>query len=617
VVFNNVVVKSTASRKVHLHNFGDLGSKFRFEIPPSVQDLVSITPSEGFVNKMNDEILIVHFHPRTFNQGRGRFGKDPNAYVIDNIRCILENHPPVPLTVTGNVTEQPPDATKQLTFAAVVREEQVQSIEVKNDTDQLWKIRPNVLTEKPAGSKYWRTPDELDIPSLQTASLPVTYHPLSTATEDNPHRGQIFLATPDGRAFMYELQGTATGQSTPKTITQQVKCKQRFQVAVPIPNWLNVRQRFQVDCKLVEPAEGSPDAAAIKLHALPDFDLPGSLERSYKFSVYAYKVLPAAKVSLDFRNVDTDESYLVDVNLSFTEADALGSIRFDTSCRQQVMHPLQMENPLTGPATFTCSSDVPDVTFRVGGSVVESFTIPAKGDKPVDVLFKPLVDTEGQYKKGTVTLSNPELGKFEYTVDYRVGAPGLERTILCKAPLGQSVEQSFEIKHFSNKPATYKAQIVVAPGRSEKEKISFELVKPEVKADKQGDKVEIPIRFTPASTSESRAMLSITSEAGSYQALLTGFVQPPQPAGPFKCAGGKAVVPFTNPFPNAVDFKFQVDNPAFELATKEAKIEPFSVTKKAYDIQVTYVAGKGPPGGRILASCHGVPTPWVFFLEAG
>merc|ERR1719321_1946656 len=225
---------------------------------------------------------------------------------------------------------------------------------------------------------------------------------------------------------MYELQGTATGQSTPKTITQQVKCK----------------QRFQVDCKLVEPADGSPDAAAIKLHALPDFDLPGSLERSYKFSVYAYKVLPAAKVSLDFRNVDTDESYLVDVNLTFTEADALGSIRFDTSCRQQVMHPLQMENPLTGPATFTCSSDVPDVTFRVGGSVVESFTIPAKGEKPVDVLFKPLVDTEGQYKKGTVTLTNPELGKFEYTVDSRVGASGLERTILCKAPLGQSVEQS-------------------------------------------------------------------------------------------------------------------------------------------------------------------------------
>ena len=53
-------------------------------------------------------------------------------------------------------------------------------------------------------------------------------------------------------------------------------------------------------------------------------------------------------------------------------------------------------------------------------------------------------------------------------------------------------------------------------------------------------------------------MLSITSEAGSYQALLTGFVQPPQPAGPFKCAGGKVSVPFMNPFPTATDFKFQV-----------------------------------------------------------
>ena len=65
----------------------------------------------------------------------------------------LRLHAALAVQVTGNVTEQPPDATKQLTFAAVVREEQVQSIEVKNDTDQLWKIRPNVLTEKPAGAK--------------------------------------------------------------------------------------------------------------------------------------------------------------------------------------------------------------------------------------------------------------------------------------------------------------------------------------------------------------------------------------------------------------------------------------------------------------------------------
>lgn len=33
ILFPPVVVASRASERVHLHNFGDLGSKYKFEIP--------------------------------------------------------------------------------------------------------------------------------------------------------------------------------------------------------------------------------------------------------------------------------------------------------------------------------------------------------------------------------------------------------------------------------------------------------------------------------------------------------------------------------------------------------------------------------------------------------
>lgn len=108
----------------------------------------------------------------------------------------------------------------------------------------------------------------------------------------------------------------------------------------------------------------------------------------------------------------------------------------------------------------------------------------------------------------------------------------------------------------------------------------------------------------------------ISGEWGIYQALLAGFVLPPKAVGPIKCGAGKPTpIDFRNPFPNAVDFHIQVDNPAFVLQAATQKIDSYAATKKAGQINVTYQAGQGAAGGRILVTCAGVRTPWVFFLE--
>lgn len=49
VFFGDVVVGSQATKPVRLHNFGDLGAKFRFEIGAKYSKIFSITPCEGFL----------------------------------------------------------------------------------------------------------------------------------------------------------------------------------------------------------------------------------------------------------------------------------------------------------------------------------------------------------------------------------------------------------------------------------------------------------------------------------------------------------------------------------------------------------------------------------------
>ena len=64
ILFPPVVVASRASEKVHLHNFGDLGSKYRFEIPGRFADIFVIEPATGYVAPHDDVVLTVMFCPK-------------------------------------------------------------------------------------------------------------------------------------------------------------------------------------------------------------------------------------------------------------------------------------------------------------------------------------------------------------------------------------------------------------------------------------------------------------------------------------------------------------------------------------------------------------------------
>jgi len=262
----------------------------------------------------------------------------------------------------------------------------------------------------------------------------------------------------------------------------------------------------------------------------------------------------------------------------------------------------------------------------VGKQPLENVTVPPKsskgsGQKSFDIVFKPLSETKGE-ERGTVTLQSAELGDIVYDVIYKVGSAGPERSVIFKAPLGMQdppygVEETFTFRHFSAKPATYKAEIQVSgnpSSKAEEERSCFELLNAEAKGEKQDQQVDFRVLFKPSSTQQASALLVVNSdECGTYRAKLAGFVQPPQATGPRPCAQGKPTpIKFRNPFSGAqpTNFTFSVDNPAYELDKKSAQIAP----KGEVDINVTYKGGAAS-GGRIMVKCASVPTPWVFFLE--
>jgi len=635
VLFGDVVFHSTAVRKVHLHNFGDLGVKFRFEMPAKVAALFSVEPNEGFASPHDDVVLQVKFHPPP-PSGAGR-EQDAVLGKPKRIRCYLDpsyQQDPVELIVQGRGIDQLDSSVKLLEFSAEVRDSQKLSCNfppepmLKNPTSEPWKLNPVVKTEIPPGVSYWFVPQEINVPPGGNTSFEITYRPLTmTAQEEDvaadlddqaalakkpskkpfspavKHIGKVFIATPDGNAFVYNLEGTSLPPKEAKRIFAEVQCKKPHTQAVEVSNWLNEAQRFHVSVTLIEP----PDAREeIKLHGVETFDLPPGVLKEYKFNVYAYRE-GSAKAKVVFTNPKTGEFLTIEVAFKFVAPDMLQVIEFSTAVRQVASHPISVVNPLSTPVNFKCEASIPEIRFSP-----QDFVVPPNSEASVDVQFRPVLAGSGE---ATLKLSSAELGNYPYDVRYETKPAGLDKTIVFKAPLGSSeTVQSFKFLHYAQKPAQYSASIESAPGHSSPAS-HFTVETKDIKANAATEEpveVVVDIRFSPSQLGEMRALLVLTSpDGGDYKALLVGYTQPPQPQGPVIIQSGKSGnVDFQNPFEEAVQFNVQIDNPNFTVASRAFKLDG----KKSAQITINFKSDK-PQGGRLIVSAPKVSNPWVYFLK--
>jgi hydrocephalus-inducing protein len=632
ILFGDVVFQSTAVRKVHLHNFGDLGVKFRFEVPPKFAPFFSIEPSEGFASPHDDVVLQVKFHPSP------KMASDPGR--PKKIRCHLDpsyQHDPIELIVQGHGIDQPEGATKLLEFSTEVRETKTLEFTfppdgAKNTTSEAWKINPVVKTEMPAGAAYWFVPAELTVPAGGSTVMEISYRPLTmTLREEDKlaasaeadgdaaapvkkqgkkkellpekHMGKIFISTPDGNAFVLNLEGVALPRKEAKKISADVQCKKPHMQAIEVSNWLNEAQRFNVKISLIEPSDAREE---IKLHGVETFDLPAGASKEYKFNVYAYRE-GAAKARVVLTSLKTEEFLAYEVSFKFVAPDTLQVIDLAAACRQTATHPISVLNPLSTPVSFKCEASLPELRFSPA-----LFVVPPNSEGSVDVLFRPVVAGSGD---ATLKLSSAELGDYPYTVRYDSSPAGLEKTIVFKAPLGSTdTVQSFRFLHYAQKPAQYAASIEAAPGHKGLAS-DFIVESKDIKAgaaSEDGVEVVVDIRFQPSALGEIRGLLVLSSpDGGDYKALLVGYTQPPQPQGPFDIAKGKdGKIDFNNPFEENAQFSVQVDNPNFVVGKRSFRLD----AKKSESIIVQFKGDK-QQGGRLIVSAPKVSTPWIFFLK--
>eukprot|EP00929_Paragymnodinium_shiwhaense_P012789 TRINITY_DN120685_c0_g1_i1.p1 TRINITY_DN120685_c0_g1~~TRINITY_DN120685_c0_g1_i1.p1 ORF type:complete len:3365 (+),score=726.60 TRINITY_DN120685_c0_g1_i1:1028-10096(+) len=637
VLFGEVVYQSKAVRRLRMNNYGDLGVKYRFDLPPKLAALYSVEPAEGFVAAHGEVQLMLCFHPGRSGTSAVDRPEKGDAGRPKRIQCVFEPghlHEPVELIVQGKGIEQPDSAVKMLKFTSEVRERSVQQVQVpgepllKNPTGEPWKLNPVVKTEEPAGVDYWSVPAEVIVPPGGSANMEVTYRPLTMTLRDEDkeaadadddggktprknkkrdarpekHLGKIFLATPDGNAFVYHLEGTATASKAVKRIEAEVQCKMQHMQTVEVSNWLPESQRFNVRIDLVEPA----DAADIKIQGAEAFDVPPGVAKDYRFSVYAYRE-GSGLARLTFTNPRTDEFLIVEVALKFVAPESLQTLELSAACRQTAVRPIAVANPLSVPVTFKCECSCPEIRC----SPAQIVAAPSS-EVSVDIIFRPVLPGSGETM---LKLTSTELGNYPYTIKYEGKPAGLEKTIVFKAPLGSlDTMQTFRFLHYAKKPAQYTAAVEAAPGHKGPAG-GFIVETKDIKAaaaTDEGVEVNVDIRFQPSSLGEMRALLVLSSpDGGDYKALLVGYAQPPQPQGPIVISKGKpGAVDFVNPFDEAVQFNVQVDNPSFVVPNRSFKLDP----KKNVSIGVNFQSDKAQ-GGRLIVTSERISNPWTYFLK--
>jgi len=490
-----------------------------------------------------------------------------------------------------------------------------------------WKLQPEVKTQGGSSSEnYFSAPPELILtPAQPQVTVDIAYRPLRMTKPDDTredgtvisdvHKGSLFIATPDGRAYVYELKGKSNPPTIDQKIEVEVACKTEHTQAIPIQNWLSQRQRFNARLTLVNPPPTSEDANAVKLSGIDLFDLPPNLKREYKFKIYSYKQLPEVLVLAEFENPSSGEYLKVEVRFKFTEPKRLGLIRFETPCRQVAKWPVRVANPLSNKAvSFECTANIEDIWFGPHGA---TFTVPAGGEELIEVCYRPSKQQDGE-GEGEVLLKCPELGTYPYRVTYLVTSPAMEKPSIFKSPLGMSVVETARFWHYSKKPATYTAKIetlpTAAPGE-EKRLVDFSVETKEIKAATAGPvELRVDVKYQPSSLQEMRAILVLSSpDAGEYKSMLIGYAQPPGAQGPFNIGKGKTEnIEFRNPFHDASTFTFSTDNPD-DFGLKQAgkqKIEGL----KSLSVGVEFRGNVGV-GSRLVVSHESLSTPWIYFLN--
>jgi Flagellar-associated PapD-like len=592
VSFGNVIIGSHQSKKAQLLNIGDIPCTFQWD-NSKYKESFTILPESGTIQANTEIYFEVTFHPKAV----------ATEIRISKVQCNIQGADPLFLTLQGSSIPPPPESTKELVFDPIVRETKVQKVQVKNPTTFKWRIQPSLSANPEITKNYWAGASSLEIQPGATADYEIAYTPL-TMTNESQHEGTLFFPLPDGTALVFKLTGIAKPPKPMDVIVKEIKAKVPQVLILPVKNWLEVTQRFEVKWEL----EGEQDPA-ILIRGANTIDAPGYTTKEYKLNFLTYKT-GTTKFKVTFTNPSSKEYLFFNLEMKALQQELQGTIELICPVREVIQKVIMIANPLSNSIEITKSMISCDNDYVL--IEPEWLEIPAKSESGIEVTYRPLVATESSSK---LVIKTPQLGEFNYILVLKGTPSASQRTLNFSTSLGTELVQAFRFTHYLKKLVQYSVKIEKAIGTGPADFITDKPIC-EAPANNSWDGIEItlPVRFEPSNPGESRAILTLTHpEAGEFTCVLSGTASAPMPQGPFKCIPGKGIgIEFRNPFYEPMEYLIRLDNPSFTISAKSpVKLD----SKKSISIQVVYKPQEGKPTtGRMIITTGDLP-PWIYYLS--
>ncbi|XP_068693384.1 hydrocephalus-inducing protein homolog [Montipora foliosa] len=583
VPFGAVVQGSRSSRKLIMHNTGDIGAAFSWNVEKFQPDF-SITPVKGYISSGMEVSFEIMFHPTEIN----------HDIRYENLRCAIEGGKPLKLVLTGSCIPQTP-LKEVLHFATHVRTRDTRSLVIHNRTNQMWMLRPVIDGE------YWSGPDAITVEPQQTKNYELTYRPLTMTQEGKKHTGSVFFALPDGNGLLYNVTGTAEGPKPINNIQREVPCKTSYTEMLTVTNWLRRPQRFRVIIEMLKPEK--PDSSTT-LKGLDYVDVPGLSKRDYRLNFFAHKEGTfSAKVV--FRNEHSGEYLFYYVTFKAISPGVMATIDLSTPIRKSTSHVVTLHNPLSTPVTFNSQCSVADIQLP------PSFTVPPLSEGSCMFEYLPLKAGE---QTGRLSFTSSELGVYQYDLNLNATPAGTEAPVHFRAGLGTSQSQTCRFVNFAKSKVEYTCKVDNADFHVEKGITA-------ASASSGGTEVGVEVTYEPFRLGDTRATLTVFSAiGGEYVFPLFGHCSPPKPQGPYSIkAGATTSIPFKNVFSHTTQFTFCVDSPCFNVKASES-----IRGKKTHNVIVGFEGNQGgskaPRMGRLMVTCPRSAggagnVTWTFYLK--
>eukprot|EP01105_Mastigella_eilhardi_P014617 TRINITY_DN3328_c0_g1_i10.p1 TRINITY_DN3328_c0_g1~~TRINITY_DN3328_c0_g1_i10.p1 ORF type:complete len:4822 (+),score=1153.45 TRINITY_DN3328_c0_g1_i10:606-14468(+) len=549
--FGAVVLGSFTKRRVTLKNTGDIATKFHWDTTKLAPNF-TLSPVSGFLSPGVDAALKLTFRPMQVC----------TEIRVEGVPCHVEGMPqPLLLSLFGQCVSAPAE-TEVNTFKTALLTRQTKTVTVHNKSNLSWSIKPTLNSEYFSCGSV--TPAK--IPPGSSGSFDVVYAPTSMTRDQEEHRATVFFALPDGTALTYTLVGTCLPPLPAGTITRSTPAKAPLTIPLTVHNWAQQLQHFKVVVEFDPPKEPTTT-----LTGLDYIDLPPLLDREYKMNFFSYKEgITSAKVT--FKNELTKDYIFFLLHLTATAAKPSDQVNLETPIRQPLRHTFHLENPLNSASVeFSLSSNSAYLSFP------DTVTVPPLSDRPVEVVFMPLLLCSEVPAR--VTCTSEQLGSYHFDFLLKATPPAKEKTMYFKVTLGNRQTQTFRFLHCARSKADYSCTID-NPDFEVDKSISLAPV------EQLGTEGAIEVTYEPSHEGDATAVLCVSSPVGGeYLCPLIGHCLPPKPQGPVVIrSGSSTAVPVRNVFPKATLFTFHVDNPQFTVKPTETTIAP----KKQANVTIHY-----------------------------